>query len=489
MIDRVASSTRPGRVVSNTMVQFAGPGLRLLLGLALGAALSRSLGVAGFGRYALVFTYVAAFSGIFSDWGISTICLREIAQRPAERTRLTASAATLQGLIALASYLLMLCSLVFLRYPRSVVAGIAIYGLSILLAPLDILALPFQADLQMSRLLAPSLLGVGLNFVLSMAVILLHGPLLALIGAALGSLLVQYTIVTLLSLRVLGSSIRPSTPDWAFLIGEAWPLGAATTIATVFQQAPILILSLFTLEGVGLYNAASKIPMLLLTVPLALRATFFPLLSAAWATDRNRFRGMLRRLITGSLMIAVPTVVLGTGLAGPLMTLLFGHAFAAASVPFALLISVFAVMFPVILLGEAITAAGFQRLNLGILTAGLPLLLLLLAILVPAGGASGAALALLSSYAVIAGATALGARVRLGISFSWKAWVHAGIAIVLGEGTLVISANLQASFPLSHLLSPTLGALVALVTLWFFQHSLVREIWQLRPVGSTAESG
>jgi len=195
------------RLLSNTAVQLAGPGLRIVLGLVLTAALSRYLGVIGFGSYALVFAYVAIFSGFFNDWGVSTVCLREISQRPGERSRLLASAATLQGVVAIASYLLMLASLALLRYPPGVVTGFAIYGVSILLAPLDILALLFQADLRMSKLLAPSLLGVGLNFVLSMGVILLRGPLIALIGTALASLLVQYTFVGVLSLRVLGLSL------------------------------------------------------------------------------------------------------------------------------------------------------------------------------------------------------------------------------------------------------------------------------------------
>lgn len=412
-VGRVEPALSRGRILSNTGIQFIAPMVKMLLGLALSAALSRYLGVSGLGLYALVFAYVAVFGGIFADWGIGTVCLREMSRRPAERASLIAGSVTLQALIALGSYSAMLASLLLLRYPGEVTTSVALYGLTVLLTPLDILALPFQADLRLSRLLPPSVLGTALNFVLMLAVIAGRGPLVALVGASLVSLTVQYAWTARLSLPLLGVPLRPTRAHWGFLLREAWPLAISTTLATALQQGPILALSLVSLEATGLFNAASRIPQQLLLLPLAVRATTFPLLSASWVSDRAQFRKRLARLVRLAFLISVPVALVGIAFAHPLMHVLFGAAFDAAALPFGLLLAMFAVMFPGILLGEALIAAGFQRLSLLIQGASLPLLLALLLLLVPAHGAAGAALALLCTYAALVASTFIVARSKL----------------------------------------------------------------------------
>src|SRR6185295_1683580 len=91
-----ATASLNQRVVSNTLVQLISPGVRIATGLILVAALARYLGVAGFGAYALVFAYVATFDGVFAEWGLGTVLLREISRRPDERAGLLASGAALQ---------------------------------------------------------------------------------------------------------------------------------------------------------------------------------------------------------------------------------------------------------------------------------------------------------------------------------------------------------------------------------------------------------
>jgi O-antigen/teichoic acid export membrane protein len=469
---------RAGRYISNTLVQFAAPGARMLLGVVLAAALSRYLGLAGFGEYVLVFAYVATFGGIFNDWGLGTICLREISRRPADRAHLIASASALQGLVALGSYLLMVLSLVFLHYPSRVVWAIALYGTSMLFTPLDVLALLFQAELRLDRLLAPSLLGVGSNFVLTIAVILQRGPLLALVGAALASLVLQYAWVALLSLRALGFGFRPSARRWGFLLREAWPLGLATVVSTALQQAPLLALSVVSLEGVGLFNAANRIPQQLVLLPLAVRTTLFPLLSRAWVEDRPRFIRLVQALIACSLLVAIPVTIAGIGMAQPAMRLLFGSAFTGAGPSFTLLlIGNLALLFPGILLGEALIVAGFQRLNLWILVATLPLLLALLLVLVPLAGATGAAVAVLASYAAIVSASAVTASRRLGPVISLRMVGQWGLAALVGATTLLLSAGHD-----PWIWGPIAG-LLALITLGVQQRPLVRQLWGLRAFG------
>jgi FkbM family methyltransferase len=455
-------------MVGNTLVQLVIPSMRTPLGIILAAALSRYLGVSGFGQYALVFAYVATFSGVLSDWGLGSICLREMSRAPEDRASLVAGAASLQALIAVGSYLTMLTSLLVLRYPPAVSISIALYGVTILLSPLDVLALPFQADLHLSRLLPPSVLGTIMNFSLILAAILLRAPLIVIVAASLVSLLVQYAWTTGLSLKTLGVPIRPTRARWKSMLRETWPLSLSTLASTVLQQAPVLALSLVNLSAVGLFNAANKIPQQLFMLPLAVRATIFPLLSASWVADRRRFARQLERLTVASLLVSVPGAVLGIGLAEPLMHLLFGPAFAGAALPFALLVSVFPVMFMGILLGEALIAAGLQRINLTILTASVPLLLLLLVVLVPSGRATGAASAVLGCYiAIVGSALVVGAR-HLEVRTPLRALPWATTAMLCGILTLSLTKELGS------ILSAMVAGMVAFVVLGLSQIETVR---------------
>lgn len=403
-----------GRVIGNTAVQIAVPMMRMLLGLVLVAALSRYLGVAGLGEYGLVVAYVALFNGIFNDVGLGTICLREIVQRPEQRAQITYSAASLQLMVAAIAYAVLLLSLLVAPYPNEVRVSAAILGLSMAGSAVDMLALPFQAELKMARLLVPAVASALLGLALALVVIANRGSLEMLVAAALAALLVQYGWIGALSVRRLGlAAVRP-LQEWRWLVRQAMPLGLSTVISTIVQQGPVFALSLLNLREVGMFIAASKAPQQLVILPMAVRGTTFPILAGAWAAERARFAVVMQRLIRGSILIAVPLAVLLIGLSEPFIGVVFGPSFLAATRPFVILVAVSAMLFPGILIGEALIAAGLQHLTLIITAACFPVLVISLAVLVPRSGATGAASGMLAFYVALFTSTLLTARKYLG---------------------------------------------------------------------------
>lgn len=428
------------RAVANTAVQFVAPALRLVLGLVLVAFLSRRLGRDGLGEYSLIFSYVALFNIVFNDWGLNTIVLREISRRSNERAGLIASAAALQAVISCGSYVLMLGGLLFLHYPDAVRHSAMLYGITLLFGPVSVLALPFQADLRLRALLAPSVAQAVLNFSLSVAVLAAGGPLIALAAASLLALVVQYAWTASLSLRFIRGRGGLSRPRWRPLIGEAWPIGAASTLKMAWQQAPLLILGAYSLGAAGLFHAATRVPQQLLVLPLALNATMFPLLARSWVDDSRRFARQLDRLVGGTLFAVVPSTVFGVALARPFVRLLLGPDFSAAATPFALLLVSTGMLFPIVFLAEALNAAGAQRLNLLLLVILTPLVTALVVLLAPRAGASGVASALLVSYASYLAALLAAARWRLGSAAPVSACSAAALAAAAGAAALLLSS-------------------------------------------------
>jgi O-antigen/teichoic acid export membrane protein len=464
-----SATLRPSRrrLVSNTLAQLVVPGARMVLGVGLLAALSRYLGVVGLGEYGLVLGYVAVFNGVFNEVGLGTICLREISSRPERRRQLVCAAASLQLLVSVAAYGLLLLSVLVLPYPRVVTTSIAIYGVSLLTTAVGVLALPFQAELRMSVLLAPSLAGVVLNVAFALAVISISGSFVMLVAAALAAVLLQHAWTAGLSLRLLGRDFGRPHREWGRLVRQSLPLAFTTMISTLVQQGPLLALSLVNLRALGIFVAAAKLPQQLVVLPIALRGTTFPMLSAAWAVDRPRFQAILSGLIRWTVLVVVPVAVTVVALADPFVRIIFGPAFLSAVPVLVILVAVAAMVCPGILIGEALLAAGFQQLALKLTLACFPVLLVGLVLLAPAAGAVGAALAVLAFNIALFAATLLAARRRMGTAVPVGALVEGLLAAAVG---LLGAKAAHAGGPLAAALA---GGLTALAVLTLLNHRRV----------------
>jgi O-antigen/teichoic acid export membrane protein len=465
-----AAMASTNRLVGNTAVQLISPAVRIMLGMVLIAALSRYLGVRGLGAYALVFAYVLIFAGVFNDVGLGTVCLREISADPSRVPTLLTSGAALQLLVAGATYCLLAGSLLLVGFPAEVKLGILIFGLTILLSPLDLLVIPFQAQLRQARLLGPALLGAVVNFCLTISAVLVHGSLVVLVSAAAIASVSQYVWIAALAFRSATIWAAPSRGAWRSLISESAPLAITSTMNAVVLQAPILALSAFGLASVGLFNAANRIPQQLAVIPNALRATSFPLLADSWVNDRRRFAKLVDGVVGVSVLIGVPLALIAVSLAEPLIKILFGPGFDGAMLPFQLLMAVLAILFPGIAIGEAMIAAGHQRTNLTVMIAAFPVLIIGMVLLIPLHGASGAATSLLVYYSALTAGTMFAARSRLGDSFPVKPILHgiAGMAIGL---TVLGLAGRQASYA-----GGVTATLVAVGVLIVLQRRTVRRL-------------
>jgi O-antigen/teichoic acid export membrane protein len=446
MIDRAER-----RIVSNTLAQVAAPASRAVIGVFLTIALTRYLGVTKFGAYALAFAYVALINGIFANWGLSTICLREISRHPDERAIWISSAALLQLLIAITAYAVLLVGMVVLHYPSSVEYAIVLYGLSVFFTPLDIIALPFQAEFRLHRTVPPSLTGVILHFLLTMSVIALHGPLIALIGAALVALIVQWLWMMVLARPWLIARPHPIYLHWKMLAREAWPIGTVATISSFMQQSPALVLSHFGLEAVGIFAAANKFPQILVLLPLMINTSAFPLLSHLAHNSDKAFHTLVDHLLGTIIMVAVPLAIFMFGFSSLIIRVVFGANFLNAALPLGLLGASLAVSMPALVIGEATIAAGKQRLNLIVQISSIPVMAGMLFLFVPTHHVPGISLAMEATHHTNGAAIALVitnswvlvstftlSRLSLGKAIPWRPLASGVVGAAVGALLLII---------------------------------------------------
>jgi len=439
------------RIVSNTLVQLAAPAFRAGIGVFLTIALTRYLGVTKFGAYALAFAYVALINGIFANWGLSQVCLREISRHPDERPIWISSAALLQLLIACIAFAVLLIGMVVLGYPSSVQYAIVLYGVSIFFTPLDIVALPFQAEFRLHKTVPPSLIGVILHFLLTMSVIALHGPLIALIGAALVALIVQWLWMMILARPWLIARPHPFYQHWKMLAREAWPIGTVATISSFMQQSPALVLSHFGLEAVGIFAAANKIPQILVLLPLMINTSAFPLLSHLAHNADEQFHSLVDHLLGTIILVAVPLSIFLFGFSTLIVRLIYTTNFLNAAVPLGLLGASLAVSMPALVIGEATIAAGKQRLNLVVQISSIPVMVGMLLLFVPTHHVpgisladeathhtNGAAIALLITNSWVLVATFALSRFSMGKAIPWRPLASGAAGAAVGAFLLVV---------------------------------------------------
>lgn len=386
-----------GRVVANTFAQLVAPGLRVGVGVVLFAILGRYLGVTGLGEYGLVVAYVLLFTNALGDWGLAAILVREIARRPEQRASLIASATLLQLVLAALSYCALLAMALFSGLSVEVRSSLALFGLTVLLAPVQMLAAHFAIDLRLVRLVPPAVAGTLTQLVLVLVAVASHGPLIAIIAAGTAAVAVEHGWTAVIALRDLPFG-RPALASAKLFLREAWPLAIGTLVAAGVRQAPVLVLSAISIEAVGIFTAATKIPDYLARVPYAFRATMLPLLSRRWQ-EPSRFGELVEAVVAGTLLLAAPLTVIGVLLSHDIVTIVFGRAFADAAAPFATLMIAFIFVSLGTLLEAALVAMGGQRVNLLIRTMASVILLIVLVVLAPRTGANGAAAAVLGSAA------------------------------------------------------------------------------------------
>lgn len=405
--------------------------------------LTRELGPEDFGRYTLVFAYLAFFE-LISDCGLDTLAVRELARDGyrEEGRRVLGDSLVLRGLL-----ILLVVPAAALLFP--LVTGNRGDALLIVLAGLTLLAgnrrpslrslfeVPFRADLAMGL---PTFLGVLAELLhLGLLLVLLDGwGLAGAVGAQGLAPLPLLLPMALVSMRRLRPRIRPSAGRLAELLRRASPLLGALLLNVVLVRIDVIMLD--RMRGpaeVGLYAAPVRIVEVLNLLPILLMTSVYPLLSRH-AADREMvdrlFRVSLRVLTT----IVVPVVALEIAFAGPLVSLFFGDAYDASAgmLPWLALAEI--MIFADIVIGARLVATGRETRNLQLVTFATLTNVAVNLALIPALGGRGAALATLGAYVVRVASGALFPDTRGTTALAFRSLGPATLAGVLCFGPAML---------------------------------------------------
>lgn len=398
------------RLRANTLTLVASNAGTAALSFVLSALIGRVLGESGLGVYAAALAWTFPLS-IIADAGMATLLTREVAADvrlgPAY-LRATAPARMLFG-GGLALLLIVAASL--LSSSGDVVRGIQIAAPLVATAPIYG---AFTALFRAQRVMWPIA-------ALNLGMLAAQVTLTALVFVAGGGVLLALAVNTLTSTGQMlaawglyrrrfapseASAAASPVPGTLALLRQAWPFALAAILAALHIRLSVILLERFTdTATTGIYAAAARFIEGGTMVTRAYFDALFPALAAvAWMSSA---RADLFRRARSVMLLLGGGFALGGVLLGPaLITLVYGPTFEAAGS--VLQIAALGLLPATLKSGYLLYgyATGREALANSVVAGTLLLRLVMSVVLIPAGGAVGAALAgltvELSAYLVLA---------------------------------------------------------------------------------------
>jgi len=289
-------------------------------------------------------SFALAFTGIFSvfmDLGLNTYTIREVARKKSLAEDYIANISLIKILLGLITFVLIIIIAYILGYNQQtiqIVAFIALY--TIFSAFSQLFYAVFQANEKMEY---PSL---G-NIISS--ILLLIGVFSAIYyGFNIYQFSQIYTITGAIVLfyAILMYSVRFSFPKikfdwnlWKSLIKEAWPFAITGISINLYLYIDTIILSLIQgQEAVGFYNAAYRLIMVLLFIPVIFNNALFPLMSKFFISSKEALNLTFDKLFKIMILIGFPIGIETVLIANKVINLIYGSQYQGAVIALQILI-------------------------------------------------------------------------------------------------------------------------------------------------------
>lgn len=389
--------------------------LNLGLGIVVTALVARALGDAGFGQWSTLLV-VVQLSAYFTSFGVESVVVRQAAAEPDREEEWTGVLLVLRLLLAVPALIVGLIVVLAVQESSAMLAA----GLLLLLQiPFNVGASLRVVHQMRVRNWIPMIV-LTLNSVVWGAAVLViflsGGGLVALAAAFTATAALTALVQTWLAVRLVRPDLRPSRAAVLEVARIGIPVGVSGLLVMAYARIDQLIV--FSVAGsseAGLYGAVYRIVEQAQFVPVSVMTTLMPILTVAWASDRER---MLR---IGRLSAEYLTIASLGGLAGaivlaePLVVLLYGSDFEAAAPALPVLAGAFVFICFGYLTTNLLLIVGLQRRLVGIGVLGLAVNVAGNLVLVPAVGFIGAAWMTLATEVVVVGAAARMLRRRLAL--------------------------------------------------------------------------
>ena len=424
-------------LLSGTGVLFAARIVVAAMGFVGTLLIIRHTSTVEFGAFSFIFNLLGLL-GLLADLQTSRIVIREVIDAGDDLDAVVGSFVTFRVALGALTYAVAVAFVVIGNYPRVVVQGTLIGGLSFFVASATwALVTVSQARLWLRT--------VALSMIVAQAVQLV--AIVALVATHSGSLLrfivpfVIYDVVTLVWMilafrRVVRVRPRIEPRRWWRWLSEAAPLAVGSTLGTIYFRIDGVMLSkLGNLRDVAIYQVGYKFSDLLAFMAPALLGAVLPLLIRAWPDGVADFRRTFRQAFIVFVAFGVFASVTFGVLCGPMIVTLYTSKYGGSPGPARILFAGQALNLFTQLTFVALVASGRRRLYPIATLSGVIVNVSLNFVLIPRYGVMGAAIATVITELVVLSILGYGVRDLPIRPLPWRP-----IAVVAISGTALALA-------------------------------------------------
>ncbi|MDZ4231170.1 MAG: flippase [Patescibacteria group bacterium] len=354
---------------------------------------ARILGVAGYGTFSYM-TNLAAIITVFSDVGLSSVLIREVAKNKEQRAALFSTSLALKTILVFFSLALILLGTPFITgIPISnfliyAVAGLFLFD-SLRRFGSSIFRAEERMELEAIINIFTQVVIVGAGF--AMLILNPSPEALALayaLGAGLGFLATVYFLVPYVK-NIFSNFDRSLVRS---IVSAAWPMTIASIFGTLLVNIDTVMIGwFFDATQVGLYAAAQKPIAFFYLLPAFIVGGLFPALSRLAGKNVDKFKEVLERGLSMVMLMALP---LSTGIfltAEKISILFYGNEYLGSAPSLRVLSITLLITFPATILIHSFFAHDQQKKLVPLWIAGSVLNIFLNYLLIPVFGIVGAA--------------------------------------------------------------------------------------------------
>lgn len=441
------------------IVQFAGQGVNLMLGIVTTVIIVRALGATRYGEWATLIATIELVA-LAGNLGLETVTVRFAAQDPEREGTWIGAGASLQLLISLPLVAAFIAVLALIASDHEMlVTGLilsVLYVTSAMAVFRSVFRLHVRNHVIVALTTANSILWAG-----SVIAIAAFGG--GMIAFALAFTAVAITIqctLAFLAMRTISIRWQGARRYWRRLAGVGISVGIAATLTISYGKVDQLLV--YQLDpnsaDVGIYAAMYKILDNAGFVPVAVMTTLFPIMAGLYPADPVRLRRLMQVAIDYLTIVAFGALALTLVAAGPIVSLLFGPEYSTGAEILPILIAAFLPICIGTVAGNMVIATDLQRRYIRFAVIGLLINVPLNVLLIPEYGIHAAAAITLLTEVVVVTLTVRAVLARIEMRLSLRRAALAALAATgaaltvlglreLGAGALVLVAAMALVYP------------------------------------------
>lgn len=315
--------------------------IRMGVGLIVGIWVARYLGPENFGLLSYATAFVALFSSI-AALGLNDIAVRNLVRNPARKEEILGTTFYLKLASGLAVFVLTVAGIILVRPADPLVhwmVGIISFGA--VFQAFDCIDFWFQSQVRMKYTVYAKNAAFLIVSVVKIVLIMRRAPLIAFAWAGLVEIAIG-SMGMLLVYHADGHYIK----DWRKslftakeLLRDSWPLIFSGVVSMIYLRIDQVMLGqMVGNEEVGVYSAAVRLAEVWYFIPMVIYPSILPGIIEARAISEELFYSHLQKFYNLMAFLAYAVALPVTFMAGWIVELLFGQAYARSAAMLAVLV-------------------------------------------------------------------------------------------------------------------------------------------------------